>query len=47
MHPIRTYAYETVDFKRKTETLKKVSLVKEKYLTIGDFFSRIVKVIVK
>lgn len=44
---MRTYGYETVVFTGKTGVSKKVFTVKEKYLTTGDLFSRIVNVIVK
>ena len=47
MHTVRTYAGERADFAGKTPFGKKVAAVKEKYLTMGDLFSRIVKVIVK
>lgn len=47
MYPVRTYGYEIVEFTGKTEGSKKVLCVKEKYLTMGDLFSRIIKVIVK
>ena len=47
MCPVRTYGYEIVVFTGKTGVSKKVLSVKEKYLTTGDLFSRIVKVIVK
>lgn len=47
MHPVRTDADESIDFTGKTAFRKKVSPVKEKYLTKGRLSSRIVKVIVK
>lgn len=44
---MRTYGHKTIDFTGKKRFVKKVLFVKEKYLTIGHLFSRIVKVIVK
>lgn len=47
MHPVRIYIMEGVDLMGEILFRKKVLPVKEKYLTMGDLFSRISKVIVK
>ena len=44
---MRTHGHKTVDLIGKKRFVKKVLFVKEKYLTIGHLFSRILKVIVK